>query len=111
MEMTLLVEEYLVVEEAFLLVDLLDPLGLKDHQVYKDQKASMDQKPTTQGTPAPLGPQGPTSERPSDPNIAFNTKGLETSFADLGRSMLHLFDAKQVTNQHLHQQIKLKDMT
>ena len=43
MEMTLLVEEHLVVAcnvvvEVFLLMDLHDPQALKDHQVQKDHK-------------------------------------------------------------------------
>ena len=41
MEMTLLIEEQLVVVEVFLLVDVLDPKSLKDH---RDFKALQDHK-------------------------------------------------------------------
>ena len=62
-----------------------------------------------QGLQWPQGPQGPPCGGTCDPNITFNTTGLETSFADLSSSMLYLLDAQQVTNQHFHQQMQLSN--
>ena len=81
MEITLLVEEHLVVVEVFLLVDLLDPQDHKDPTV-KNQVI-----------------------------LTFNTTGLETSFADLSKSMSLLLDHQQVMNQYVHQQMQLNNMT
>ena len=64
-----------------------------------------------EGLQGPPGSQGLSNGGHRDPNINFNTMGLETSLTDLSRYMLHLFNVLQVANQHLHQQMQLNNTT